>query len=179
MLSLQVSRHILEQHLVELRHALDLDEALAVHIEVVPQFAEVQVHVVSQVLALETLLLGQDFLGNGSSALFVHPVLRELRLVDTAAVAVATAIERALKLVLALSLQIEAASAVAAAMGVVRAFLGLRLEHEGVTIEDEPVHELIVTGRQVADVDLLFGHLIISLAAAGNTEQHVGLVAHL
>ena len=82
----------------------------------VPQFLEVQSDVVIQFLTTKFLLLGQELLADLEAAVLVDPVGSELSGGLLAAVAWASAVHSALSQGLALSLEVEAAVAVAAAV---------------------------------------------------------------
>ena len=151
--SLQLQGHVFEHHFVELRHALDLDQASFVHVEVVPQVVEVVVYVLLVFGSTQFFVLGHEFFGDGQGSLLIHPVLSQLWLVLPTALAVAPALSGALILVFALGLQIEAAAAVASTVRIVRALHVLALKDQSITIQNQSVHEFVILIGQVPDGD--------------------------
>ena len=134
----------MEQHFVELGHALDLDQPTLHYVEVVPESVEVQVNVLLHVLAGEALLLGEQLFRHLQGSLFINPVLSQFRLVLFAAGAVTAALHGAHVLGLANGLKVEAAATVATAVGVIGAEHGVALENQSMALENKSIHQFVV-----------------------------------
>ena len=76
--------------------------------------------------------------------ILIYPVLSEFALSFAAALARTPAVKRTLVERLALGLQVEAALAVTAAVGIVLAEHGIRLQDDRVPIQNQLIHQLVI-----------------------------------
>ena len=126
-----------------------------------PQLLEIPFKVLIELGSCEFLLLSEDFLSDRETVSLVDPVLRQLPLCFLAACAIASAVRSALFGRLALSLQVETAFAVAAAVGVILTNHWIRFEHDSMSIEDQSVHQFIILFSEVADINIWLWHDVV------------------
>ena len=132
----------------------------------IPQLIKVPLNILVKRTARQLLVLRKQFLADREAVLLVDPILSELPLGFPAALTVAPAITGALIQLLALRLQIEAALAIAAAVGVILTQHWVGFENHGVSVQDQLVHELVVGLGEVAHVDVGLWHDEVSHARA-------------